>query len=177
MKSILKSILKILFIVFLVLYVGVAIFVTACLLSLNDQGITEFGNTSLVIVDEDLSSTITKGDLLVISKGKEEGAEVAEGDYVFFYNPSDSYVINYAEVKEVHDTNGYYSYVVGNDYNIYYDYYVGKDVVNLKGIGRILAVLESQFGFLALIILPTMIAIVFEIYAIIIEIIELKKEV
>ena len=59
----------------------------------------------------------------------------------------------------------------------YYDYYVGKDVVNLKGVGNVLAVLESQMGFLALIILPTMIAIIFEIYAIIIEIVELKKEV
>lgn len=177
MKSILKSILKILFAVFLVLYVGVAVFVTACLLCLNDQGITEFGDTSLVIADDDLSADYKKGDLLVISKGKEKGAEVTEGDYVFFYNPSESYVINYAEVKEVHDTDGYYTYVVGNDYNIYYDYYVGKDVVNLKGVGNVLAVLESQMGFLALIILPTMIAIIFEIYAIIIEIVELKKEV
>lgn len=177
MKSICKSFFKILFSIFLVFYICLAIFVTACLLFLNDHGITEFGDTSLVIVDDDLNSEYKKGDLLVISKGNKEGSDVSEGDYVFFYNPTESYTINYAEVKEIYDTNGYYTYVVGNDYNIYFDYYVGNKVNNLKGIGTVLSVLESQFGFLLLIILPTMIAIIFEVYAIIIEIIELKKEV
>ena len=73
-------------------------------------------------------------------------------------------------------TNEYYTFVVGNDYNVYYDYFVGKSVKNYSGIGKILKVLESKFGFLTLIILPTMVAIVFEIYAIILEIVELKKE-
>lgn len=177
MKSILKSFFKILGIVFLVLYVCLAIFVTACLLCFNDQGVTEFGDTSLIIVDEDLSEEYKKGDLLIVSKGSLKGADVSVGDYVFFYNPSDSYTVNYAEVKEVYDTNGYYTFVVGNNYNIYYDYYVGRNATSLSGVGTILSVLESQFGFLALIILPTMVAIIFEIYAIIIEIIELKKEV
>lgn len=177
MKSMFKSIFKILGIVFFTLYVCLAIFVTACLLCFNDQGVTEFGDTSLIIVDEDFSEEYRKGDLLIVSKGADKGADVAVGDYVFFYNPSDSYVINYAAVKEVYDTNGYFTFVVGNDYNIYYDYYVGRNATSLSGVGTVLSVLESQFGFLALIILPTMIAVIFEIYAIILEIIELKKEV
>lgn len=177
MKSTLKAILKVLFTVFIVLYAGVAIFVTVCLLNFNDQRVTEIGNKSFIIVDEDLSDDYKKGDLLIVSKGKDKGAEVSIGDYVFFYNPSENYVVNYAEVSDIVDTNGYYTFVVGNDYNVYYDYYVGKDTVVLNGVGTILSILESQFGFLALIILPTMVAIVFEIYAIIIEIIELKKEV
>ena len=37
--------------------------------------------------------------------------------------------------------------------------------------------LESKWGFLLLIVLPTMIAVIYEFYAIIVEIIEFKKEV
>lgn len=174
MKNTLKSILKVLLIVFLILYLGVEVLVTVCLLNFNENGITEFGDSSWVIVDEDFSEEYKKGDLLIVNKGNGENVEV--GDYIFFYNPTENNVINYAEVFNVIDTNGYYTYVVGNDYNVYFDYYVGKDVKQFKGIGSILSLLESQMGFLILIILPTMVAIIFEIYAIIMEVIDLKKE-
>lgn len=175
MKNTVKSILKVLLIVFLVLYLGLEVFVTVCLLNFNDQRITELGNKSLIIVEDEFSKEYKKGDLIVVTKNK--GEDVKKGDYIFFYNPGEDYVVNYAEVSNVMRTNEYYTFIVGNDYNVYYDYFVGKDVKNYHGVGKILKVLESKYGFLALIILPTMVAIVFEIYAIILEVIELKKEV
>jgi hypothetical protein len=175
MKNTLKSILKVFLIVFLILYLGLEILVTVCLLNFNDYGITEIGKTSWVIADEDFSEGYEKGDLLIVKKGT--GEEVSIGDYIFFYNPSENNVINYAEVSNIVDTNGYYTYIVGNDYHVYYDYYVGEDVKQFKNVGSVLSVLESQMGFLVLIILPTIVAIIFEIYAIIIEVVELKKEV
>lgn len=174
MKNTLKSILKVFLIVFLVLYLGVEVIVTVCLLNFNENGVTEIGNSSWVIANDDFSDKYEKGDLLIVSKGT--GEEVAVGDYIFFYNPTENDVINYAEVANIIDSNGYYTYVVGNEYHVYYDHYVGKDVTLFKNVGSILAVLESQMGFLILIILPTMVAIIFEIYAIILEVIELKKE-
>ncbi len=174
MKNTLKSILKVFLIVFLILYLGIEVLVTICLLNFNENGITEIGNTSWVIPDKDFSDKYEKGDLLIVSKGALE--EVGIGDYIFFYNPSENDIINYAEVNNIIDTNGYYSYSVGNNYTVYSDYYIGKDVTLLKNVGSVLKVLESQFGFLLLIILPTMVAIIFEIYAIIMEVIELKKE-
>jgi len=174
MKNTVKSILKVLLIVFLALYLGVEIFVTVCLLNFNDQRVTVLGKKTLIIVDEDFSKDYKKGDLLVVTKG--DGAEVDKGDYIFFYNPADNYVINFAEVTNTMKTNNYYTYVVGNEYNVYDSYFIGKDVKNYSGIGNILSVLESKFGFLTLIILPTMVAIIFEIYAIILEVVELKKE-
>lgn len=173
MKSTLKSIFKILLTVFLVLYLGVEIIVTVCLLNFNDQRVTEIGNSSWIIASDDFSDKYKKGDLVIVTKGT--GEEVSVGDYIFFYNPAENYVINYAEVTDIINTNGYYTYKVGNDYNVYYEYFIGKNANVYRGVGTILSVLESQMGFLILIILPTMVAIVFEIYAIIIEIIEMKK--
>lgn len=173
MKSTLKSILKILLTVFLVLYLGVEIIVTVCLLNFNEQRVTVLGDSSWVIADNDFSDEYKKGDLIIVNKGT--GEEVSVGDYIFFYNPAENYVINYAEVTDIVNTNGYYTYKVGNDYNVYYEYFIGKDASVYRGVGMVLSVLESQMGFLILIILPTMVAIIFEIYAIIIEIIEMKK--
>ncbi len=175
MKNTVKSILKVLLIIFLVLYLGVEIFVTVCLLNFNDQRVAELGNKSLIILDEDLSKDYKKGDLLVVTKN--DGKDVEKGDYIFFYNPSANYEINYVEVSsEPIITNNYYTFVVGNEYNVYYDYFIGKDVKKFSGVGSVLKVLESKYGFLTLIILPTMVGIVFEIYAIILEVIEIKKE-
>ncbi len=173
MRSILKSIFRILLTVFLILYLGVEILVTVCLLNFNEQRITEIGKSSWVIADADFSKDYKKGDLIIVSKGN--GDEVSEGDYIFFYNPAENFVINYAEVTDIVTTNGYYTYIVGNDYNVYYEYFIGKDASVYRGVGTVLSVLESQIGFLILIILPTMIAIVFEIYAIILEVVQLKK--
>ncbi len=174
MKNTVKSILKVLLIVFLALYLGVEIFVTVCLLNFNDQRVTVLGKKTLIIVDEDFSKDYKKGDLLVVTKN--DGASVEKGDYIFFYNPADNYVINFAEVTNTMKTNDYYTYVVGNEYNVYDSYFIGKDVKKYSGAGNILSVLESKFGFLTLIILPTMVAIIFEVYAIILEVVELKKE-
>jgi len=175
MKNTMKAILKILLTVFIVLYLGVEIFVTVCLLNYNDQNITVFGNDSLVILDSDLSQEYKKGDLLIVNRGK--GGEVKPDDFIFFYNPAEPGVVNFAQVNKVIDSNGYYTYVIGNEYNVYYDYYVGKEKKVYSGVGTVLKVLESRWGFLLLIILPTMIAVIVELYAIIIEVIELKKEV
>lgn len=174
MKSTVKSILKVLLIVFLIIYLGVEIFITVCLLNFNEQRITELGNKSLIIVDQDLSKDYKKGDLLVVTKN--DAKDVDKGDSIFFYNPGEDFVVNYAEVTNVLEANGYYTYVVGNDYNVYYDYFIGKDIKKYSGVGKVLSVLESKYGFLALIILPTMVAIIFEVYAIILEVVELKKE-
>ena len=174
MKNTVKSILKVLLIVFLILYLGLEVFVTVCLLNFNEHKITELGKKSLLILDEDLSKDYKKGDLLVVTKS--DGSDVEVGDSIFFYNNGDENVVNFAEVSNIMQTNGYYSFMVGNDYNVYYEYFIGKNVKDYNGFGKVLKVLESKYGFLTLIILPTMVAIIFEIYAIILEVIELKKE-
>ena len=175
MKSTLKSIGKILLSIFVVFYIGIEIFVTVCLLNFNDQRITEFGDKSLVIMTDNLSDKYKKGDLLVVTKNK--GEDVVAGDYIFFYDPSSNYTVNYAEVSVAKESGvNSYTYTVGNGYSVYYEYFIGKDVKHYKYVGSILSVLESKWGFLLLIILPTMIAIIFEFYLIVLEIIDLKKE-
>lgn len=174
MKSMLKSMGKILTIVFLLLYLGVAVFVTVCLLNFNDSRVTQFGDTSLIIVDEELSTDYKKGDLVVVKR--DDGSLVNEGDSIFFYDPSLNDAVNYAEVNGIEYNGNYYTYTIGDNYTVYYDYYIGTHGKSFRYVGSVLSVLESKWGFLLLVILPVMVAVIFEIYAIIIEIVELKKE-
>ncbi len=174
MKSTLKAIGKILLTVFLILYLGVEIIVTACLVNFNDQRITEFGNQSWLIMDEDLGE-YKKGDLVIVTK--ESGDEVSKGDNIFFYDIATDYTVNYAEVSDAYPSGeNSYTFILPDNYNVNYEYYIGKNVKVYKGIGTALSVLESKWGFLLLIILPTMIAIIFEFYLIILEIVDLRKE-
>ena len=64
-----KKILKILFGVFVTLYLIVAIFLTICLLSYNDYKISVIGDKSLIILEDDsLAPTYKKGSLLIVEK-------------------------------------------------------------------------------------------------------------
>lgn len=65
------------------IYVIIAVFVTVCLLSYNQFKVTEFGDYSLVIIDNDeLSPEYQKGDLVLVDKSK----KIETGQRVFFYN-------------------------------------------------------------------------------------------
>ena len=49
-----------------IIYLIIAIFVTVCLLSYNDYKVTEFGDTSLIIVsDKKMQPDYNKGDLVI----------------------------------------------------------------------------------------------------------------
>ena len=175
MSSGLKSFGKVLLIVFIVLYALIEIFVTACLLQFNDYRVTEFGNKSLLILKENIDEDYKKGDLLVITK--DNGSDVTVGDRIFFYNASEHYLVNYAKVVEVKENKDDFVFKVDALYNVYRDYYVGKKVQRFKGMGTILGFLESKWGFLLLVVLPTLVAVIYEIYIIVLEIIDIKKEV
>ena len=176
MSNVIKSIGKILFIIIVVIYLMVELFLAICLLNYNDYRITVFGNKFLLLLNEDLDKKYKKNDLIIVTK--KDGSEVSVGDSIFFYNPGENFTVNYAEVTDITAHNNQtYTYKIGNTHNVYTDYYIGKDTKVYRKIGGIMRFLESKWGFLLLIVLPTMVAVIYEFYAIIVEVIEFKKEV
>lgn len=152
-------------------YIGIAIFTTICLLSFNEFRVTEFGNYSLIIVDSDgLKPDYDKGSLVIT----ERTSEIQNGDKIFYYNASSKEnVINLAEVAGKIITNGAETkYQLTNNYSVSSGYVAGKasDVKVIPYVGTALSILESKWGFMFLVIFPTLFAFIYEIYAIIIEI-------
>jgi len=154
-------------------WVLVAIVTTVLLISFNDYSVSEIGNKSIFIVDsERLEPDYLEGDLVIAKKVAEN--KYKEGDYAFFYiqNPFDLVFINYGKIQKIvkadHAEDTFYF-----DDNTPVGY---KDMIGLANEsavyhkwGKVLSVFESRWGFMFLVILPTIFAIVYEVYSIIEE--------
>lgn len=149
-----------------------AIVSTICLISYNDYSVSEIGNHSIFIIDSDrLEPTFKEYDLVITKKVSQNKYNV--GDYAFFYleNPADAAYINYGKITKVQTADHAES-----------SYYFGNDIVahsKMIGLaneakiyhkwGLVLSIFESRWGFMFLVIFPTIFAIVYEIYSIIEE--------
>lgn len=146
---------------------------TICLISYNDFGVSEIGNYSIFVVDSDrLEPTFLENDLVIAKKTAANNYKV--GDYAFFYldNPADAVFINYGKItKVVEADHAESSYYFGEKDIVAYSKMIGlanKSAVYHKW-GLVLSVFESRWGFMFLVIFPTIFAIVYEIYSIIEE--------
>ena len=159
-----------------IIYAIIAVFVTICLLSFNEYKVSEFGDTSLVIIDnEELEPTFNKGDLVIVDKSK----RIREGDTIFFYNSSADVVeVTLATVQNIEKVNdSEYTYAIDGDRSISSEYVLGNagDVTKISTVGTVLGVLESKWGFLILIVFPSLLAFIYEITVVFTEIREGKE--
>ena len=130
----------------LVVFVIIAVFVTTCTLSTNDYNVMQFGNKIWLIAGDNLES-YSKNPLVII---KENNRNEKSNDEVFYYAEDNS-----EEIEK--------SMVIASNENV-------KQVAVL---GTILSVLTSRYGYLCLIILPILLAFIYQIVQIVKE---LNKE-
>ena len=174
---------KIIKTIIIVIWVIVAIITTVCLISLNEFGVTEIGKKTVFVIDDDSHEPdFYEGDLVIANKLNED--KYSEGDSVFYYldNSKDSIIIKSGIIKSIdvvedaEDTFHFAKKSITSDNNtedlIAAARIIGKtkEVKSYKKLGYVLNILESKFGFLFLIILPTIFATVFEVYSIIEEV-------
>ena len=153
----------------------IAVFVSVCLLSYNDYKTTVLGNNTLIIIDNDqLEPDFKEGDLVIVKRNSDN--KINKGDKIFYYNSAktSSVFIYTGEVTDKETVTQFESTFTVNDNKVSGEYVIGKqDTAKVyHGLGTVLGILTSKWGFLFLIILPTLFAIVYEIMMII----ELVKE-
>ena len=149
------------------LWAVVAIFSTICLLTANDYMVSEFGDYSLFVVDNtSLEPYFKKNDILIVQKGMETDYNV--GDLAFFYygNKDIASFINLGKITDVERVNRAEDNYMFNDLTISYGNVVGSAnmTIVISKLGLLLNIIESRWGFMFLVILPTLYAIVYEIY-------------
>lgn len=168
-----KTILNIIFVIYLV----IAVFVTICLLSYNQFKVTEFGDYSLIIVTDDaLAPDFNKGDLVIVDKS----IDVLPGDKAFFYDTYDRQIeIRLGEVVDLEKvTETESTFTFEGDRKISSEYVLGGKISTsvIPGIGSVLNVLESKWGFLFLIVLPALLAFFYQITVVISDIKNSKSD-
>lgn len=165
-----KKFLKILLGVICTVYLVVAIILTAFLLNYNKYNITVMFGNSLIVVDDELGS-YKKGDLLVVKQN--DISEINNGDEILFYEVTNGIPsINLGTVTNVEViTDTERTFTINGNHDISSEALIGKTdtMKTVEGVGKVLKFLESRFGFLFVIVLPTLILLLYEVYRFIIE--------
>lgn len=155
-------------------YIVIAIFVTVCLLSYNDNKITEFGDKSLIIIDSNSKDyEYKKGDLIITNKTSVKTAK--EGDDIFFYDNEGLKIAEILKIKDFGEAG--LNFIIDGDYTVVEDDVAGSsnEIKVMHNLGNILSILESKWGFLFLIVFPSLLAFLYEIYELMLEISNQKK--
>ena len=147
-----------------------AIFVTICLLSYNQFQVTTFGKNTILIMDSDaMEPDFMEGDLLLVKRNSDSKINV--GDKVFYYNSAMNsnvwiYLNTVQDKKEI--TRDETTYTI-DDESVSSDYIIGsaKDVKVFHKAGTWLGIFTSRWGFMFLVIFPTLFAIIYEIMMIV----------
>lgn len=162
-----KTILNIIF----GIYVVIAVFVTICLLAYNEFKVTEFGDYSLVIItDDEMTPDFNKGDLVIVDKSQ----DVFTGDKAFFYDTYNRQIeVRLGEVVDLERvTQTEQTFTFEGDHKVSSEYVLGgvNGASVIPGVGAVLNVLESKWGFLFLIVLPALLAFFYQITVVVSDI-------
>ncbi len=167
--KVLEKIKKILIGIGITLFSCFAILMTILLLNMNNYGVTEFGDSSLVIIKREISSeNYKKGDLVIVEKVSYD--TIQKGDEVFAYSVDSKEKANVEVgiVDELYPKDKSIAYKNGAAFS--QEYIIGKATKTIAGIGTYLSFIESKWGFLFVVLIPCFIIFIYEIYALIVEI-------
>ena len=165
-----KKIGKVLLEILIGCWFFIAIFVTVCLLSYNSFNVTTLGKSALLIIDSDeLEPKYMEGDLVVVKRNSDSKINV--GDKVFYYNAAknSSVLVLYNTVESKEAVTKTETTFVMDGEKVSGQYMIGKAETAkvYHKLGTILGILTSQWGFMFLIIFPTLFAIIYEIMMIV----------
>lgn len=144
---------KIVFNIFIGVYLITTILITYVLLSYNKYNIAEFNNSYLFA---------DKSNLMIVNKDD----NIKNGDDIYYYGNNGK--IKMGKVNSISDG----VYTLDNEYALDNDSVLGNKnkAKSYAILGSIYSILTSKWGYLFIIIFPMLIAFVYEIYEIVKEI-------
>ncbi|MBQ6497181.1 MAG: hypothetical protein IJI58_00500 [Bacilli bacterium] len=149
------------------------IFLTSCLLFVNDFGNTQFGKYTLIEVNKGQASLlegVEEGDLLVIK----DGNDIVKGNVIYYYSViNEQYFVKKAMVTDIKEDNFDSIYTVdvankGETNAIQGKKVIGNYISIHRKLGKVLTALESKVGFLFLVLLPMLCIFIYHVYSFII---------
>lgn len=167
--KVLNAIKKVVLGIIGILYFAFALVMTILLLNYNDYGVTQFGNASLVIINDEVANEkYDKGDLVIVESKKLEKLKV--GDEIFTYRVDSKGAphIQIGKIGEIYEADEAISFENGETYST--DFIAGMAKEKHPKWGTFLAIVESQWGFLFIVLVPCFLIFIYELYSLIIEI-------
>lgn len=167
--KVLKVIKSIILGILMFVYFSFVIFMTVLLLNFNDYGVTEFGNKSIIIINDEISNeNYKKGDIVITEKTKIEKLEVGQELFAYKVDGKGNVSIDLGKVGNIYTEENAVSYENGSTYSN--EFIAGVPIDKYEEIGKYLSVIESKWGFLFIVLVPSFLIFVYEVYSLIIEI-------
>ena len=151
----------------------------------NDNIPSIFGYTTFSIQSDSMSGTFEKGDLIV-GKVVEDTTNLEEGMVISFHTVDEDgdYFINTHTINEVIKNGSYVTYETKGDNEEYPDnrkvapgdiisVYTG---VHIPLLGYVITFLSGQLGFFLCIVLPVLLYTIWQVYKLVIVIMQNQKE-
>lgn len=168
----LKRFLKWLWGLLEVLIIIYVIFITSCILCRNDFGYTEFFDKYTLVTVNDRNARALpdykEGDLLVV---KNQEFNIDKGDVIYYYVVvNKSYFVRSGVVSSKTEdlANALYILDDGSNTSVPSNKVIGKYVSVFHGLGNVLEILESRFGFLLLVLLPILVVFIYQVYQLVV---------
>ena len=161
-KSFIAGLLICIFFVF-------ALSMTILLLNYNKYGLTQFGNTTLVIINDDIASeNFKKGDLVLVKSQKLEKLQLGEEIFVYRVSEGGSVNVELGKVGQIYLEENAVAFENGDIFSNQFLIGTADEIHN--DIGMYLSIIESKWGFLFIVLVPCLLIFIYELYALIVEI-------
>jgi signal peptidase len=182
-----KKALKIIFntVAWIVLIFALLITILVFSADKNNGVSTLLGYMPMTIESDSMKPTFETGDL-IITKEIDDVQSLKVGDVITFWTIIDgSKVKNTHRITQVNESNGSYSFVTKGDNNsvedslsVYQGDLIGKwTEVKISGMGKVMSFLRTKKGFFICILIPMALFFLFELYKLIVTIVEVKRPV
>lgn len=173
--KIFKMIKRILIGIVLVLFFAFTITMTVLLLNYNKFGVTQFGDTSLLLIKNGFSSeTYKKGSLVIVENMPVKNYTVGEEAFVYHLDGKGGFNIQLGVIGQIHEEDNAITFSNGETYSD--EFIIGTGEKIYPNLGTYLGVIESKWGFLFIILVPNFFLFVYQLYSLIVEIKYGKEE-
>lgn len=181
MKNIIKVIFNVL--AWIVLVFSLVMTVLVFTADRNNGTASLFGFIPMTVESDSMKPTFLANDLIICREIDDIGT-LEEGDVITFWTIIDGQKVrNTHRIVEINDVNGTKNFVTRGDNNsreddiaVYGVDIIGKWTgVKIGGFGKVMSFLRTKTGFFICVLIPIALFFLFELYKLIIVIVEIKR--
>lgn len=155
--------------ILLIVFFAFTITMTILLLNFNKFGVTQFDDTSLLIIKKGFSSEkYKKGSLVFVESKNVVDYNIGDDVFVYHLDGHGGADIQLGSIGQIHEEDDAVTFSNGDTYSS--EFIIGTGDKIYEGIGKFLSIVESKWGFLFIILVPNFFLFVYQLYSLIIEI-------
>ena len=167
--GVLKLVKRIFIGIILFLFFAFTITMTILLLNYNKFGVTQFDDTSLLIIKKEFSSeTYKKGSLVIVESKQVKNYQVGQEAFVYHLDGRGGFDIQLGIIGQIHEEDNAITFSNGETYSDEFIIGTGENIY--PDLGKYLGIIESKWGFLFIILVPNFFLFVYQLYSLIVEI-------